>query len=197
VFEILEHSLKSIPSLVTTSTVPLRYPFHYQITKWASRRGHVESLTPNPNLMRIISESVSCWNSSQKSGIIFCMDIDLTGFSTAQQRALFDLLILAMYADGHLTTFEDEQLQKLLAGMGFAEEMDRQREFDAAVTRIRPALKNIQTAKDLALLLADSFTIRTQQKRVFEAVEQIMTFDQHVSTWESTLLMELRLKFRL
>ena len=125
------------------------------------------------------------------------MDIDLTGFSTAQQRALFDLLILAMYADGHLTTFEDEQLQKLLAGMGFAEEMDRQREFDAAVTRIRPALKNIQTAKDLALLLADSFTIRTQQKRVFEAVEQIMTFDQHVSTWESTLLMELRLKFRL
>jgi len=125
------------------------------------------------------------------------MDIDLTGFSTAQQRALFDLLILAMYADGHLTTFEDEQLQKLLAGMGFAEEMDRQLEFDAAVTRIRPALKNIQTAKDLALLLADSFTIRTQQKRVFEAVEQIMTFDQHVSTWESTLLMELRLKFRL
>ena len=125
------------------------------------------------------------------------MDIDLTGFSAAQQQALFDLLILAMYADGHLTTFEDEQLQKLLAGMGFTEESDRQREFDAAVTRIRPALKNIQTAKEQALLLADAFTVRTQQKRVFEAVEQIMTFDQHVSTWESTLLMELRLKFRL
>jgi hypothetical protein len=35
------------------------------------------------------------------------MDIDLTGFSALQQRALFNLLILAMYADGHLTTFED------------------------------------------------------------------------------------------
>jgi hypothetical protein len=36
------------------------------------------------------------------------MDIDLTGFSASQQQALFDLLILAMYADGHLTTIEDE-----------------------------------------------------------------------------------------
>ncbi len=125
------------------------------------------------------------------------MGIDLTGFSTAQQRVLFDLLILAMYADGHLTTFEDEQLQKLLAGMGLTEESDRQREFDAAVTRIRPALQNIQKAREQALLLAEAFTVRSQQKRVFEAVEQIMTFDQHVSTWESTLLMELRMKFRL
>ena len=81
--------------------------------------------------------------------------------------------------------------------MGFTEEIDRQREFDAAVTRIRPSLKSIQTAKDKALLLADAFTNRALQKRVFEAVEQIMTFDQHVSTWESTLLMELRMKFRL
>ena len=32
------------------------------------------------------------------------MDIDLNGFSAAQQRALFDLLILAMYADGHLSS---------------------------------------------------------------------------------------------
>ena len=46
-------------------------------------------------------------------------------------------------------------------------------------------------------MLANAFTIRTQQQRVFEAVEQIMTFDKHVSTWASTLLMELRLKFRM
>ncbi|HAO78642.1 MAG TPA: hypothetical protein DCQ92_06630 [Verrucomicrobia subdivision 3 bacterium] len=125
------------------------------------------------------------------------MDIDLTDFSAAQQRALFDLLILAMYADGHLTTFEDEQLQKLLAAMGFTEEIDRQREFDAAVTRIRPVVQSIHKAKEQAILLADAFTLRTQQKQVYEAVEQIMTFDNHVSSWENTLLMELRMKFRL
>jgi len=125
------------------------------------------------------------------------MDIDLTDFSDYQQRALFDLLILAMYADGHLTTFEDEQLQKLLAAMGFIEEIDRQREFDAAVTRIRPVVQSIHKAKEQAILLADAFTLRTQQQQVYEAVEQIMTFDNHVSSWENTLLMELRMKFRL
>ena len=125
------------------------------------------------------------------------MDIDLTGFSEAQQRALFDLLILAMYADGHLTTYEDEQLQKLLAVMGFVDEIDRQREFDAAVTRIRPSIQSIHKAKTQALLLADAFTDRSQQTKVLAAVHQIMSSDFNVSTWESTLLSELRMKFRL
>jgi hypothetical protein len=125
------------------------------------------------------------------------MDIDLTGFSAFQQQALFDLLILAMYADGQLTTFEDEQLQKLLAAMGYTEEADRQREFDAAVTRMRPHVQSLHKAKEEALLLAEAFTTRSQQKQVHEAVLQIMTADNHVSSWESTLLMELRMKFRL
>jgi hypothetical protein len=125
------------------------------------------------------------------------MGIDLTDFSASQQHALFDLLILAMYADGHLTTFEDEQLQTLLASMGYVEEMDRQREFDQAVTRMRPSVQSIHEAKCQAIFLADAFTDRTQQKRVLAAVEQMMTADNHVSTWENRLLMELRMKFRL
>lgn len=76
------------------------------------------------------------------------MDIDLTDFSAAQHRALFDLLILAMYADGHLTTFADGQLQELLAAMGATEEPDRQREFDAAVTRMRPVVQSVRKAKE-------------------------------------------------
>jgi hypothetical protein len=81
--------------------------------------------------------------------------------------------------------------------MGHVEESDRQREFDAAVTRMRPAVQSIHQARHEALALADAFTDRTQQKQVFAAVEQIMTFDKHVSSWENTLLMELRMKFRL
>ncbi len=125
------------------------------------------------------------------------MDMDLTGFSPLQQQALFDLLILAMYADGHLTSVEDEQLQKLLTAFGYTEEYERQREFDAAVTRIRPFMQSIQKAKDRALLLADAFTSRTQQKQVYAAVQRIMTTDKHVSSWENTLLSELGMKFRM
>ena len=68
-----------------------------------------------------------------------------------------------MYADGHLTTFTDEQLQKILAAMGFIDEIDRQREFDAAVTRIRPAIQSIHKAKTQALLLAGAFKDRNQR----------------------------------
>jgi len=125
------------------------------------------------------------------------MDLNVTDFSAAQQRALFNLLILAMYADGHLSSVEDQQLQRLLTAMGHADEAARQREFDAAVTRIRPLIPSIHKAKEEALFLAGAFTDRSQQQRVYTAVEQIMTGDNHVSSWESTLLSELRLKFRL
>ena len=82
------------------------------------------------------------------------MDTNLTGFSTTQQRALFDLLILAMYADGHLTSVEDVQLKEMLMAMGFAEEPDRQREFDAAVGRMQPFVQSVWKAKGQAILLA-------------------------------------------
>ena len=88
------------------------------------------------------------------------MDIDLTGFTAFQQQALFELLILAMYADGHLTTIEDEQLQKLLIAMGHTEESDRQRAFDAAVTRMRPCVQSLQKAREQAVQLAGAFTDR-------------------------------------
>jgi hypothetical protein len=81
--------------------------------------------------------------------------------------------------------------------MGHTEEFDRQREFDAAVTRMRPFIQSIQKAKEQALLLAEAFTTRTQQKQVYEAVQQIMTSDRNVSSWEGTLLSELRLRFRM
>jgi len=125
------------------------------------------------------------------------MSAELTDFSASQQQALFELLILSAHADGHLTTVEDGQLRELLMEMGFAEKADREREFAAAVTRLHPAVETIWKAKQQALALANAFTARKQQKQVFAAVEQTMAADQHVSSWENALLMELRMKFRL
>lgn len=125
------------------------------------------------------------------------MAIDLTNFSADQQQALFDLLVLAIFADGHLTTGEDKPLQQVLTQMGHATESDRHREFDAAVTRLRPLIQSIHLAKEEALSLAGAFTERTQQKQVLAAVEALLTADGHVSSWETILLMELRMKFRL
>ena len=62
---------------------------------------------------------------------------------------------------------------------------------------MRPVVQSVRKAKEQALLLAEAFTTRAQQKQAYSAVEQIMASDNHVSSWENTLLMELRMKFRL
>jgi hypothetical protein len=123
------------------------------------------------------------------------MELDLAEFSTPQQQALFELLILAMYADGHLTTFEDEQLQKMLYAMGHTAEFDRQREFDTVVTRIRPFVQSIEKAKERALWLAGAFTTPRQHLQVLEAVEGVITSDGQISPWEIILMTELQAKF--
>ena len=126
-----------------------------------------------------------------------CMDIDLTGFSEIQEQALLDLLVLAMYADGKLSSVEDKLLEQVLISIGYTDELDRQREYDAAVTRIRPFVQSIEKAKVHTLWLAEAFTIPSQQKRVYAIVQEIMTVDLDISSWESTLLLELRRTFKI
>lgn len=125
------------------------------------------------------------------------MDTEFAGFSSSQQLALLDLLVLAAYADGHLSKADDEPVRQLLVGMGLSEGPDRQRAFEAAVSRMKPAIQPFWRAKTQAVLLADAFTEREQRKLVFAAVEQVMAADNHVTSWEGTLLMELRMRFRL
>jgi len=120
------------------------------------------------------------------------MDADLADFSAAQQRALCDL-VLAIHADGQLPTTADEAWTKVLNSMGHFEETARQHEIEPIVAQLQPLAKSILNAKDRA----NTFTVRSQQKRVYGAVQQIVTQDKHFSTWENTLLTELRLKFRI
>jgi uncharacterized tellurite resistance protein B-like protein len=119
---------------------------------------------------------------------------DFALFNPAQRQAFFELLVLTMYADGNLSAVEDEHLQRFLGGMGCE---DCQRALDETATKTRPFLKSIRTAKDRMLELAASFTTRQQHLQVFKAVEEMVLSDGHIAAWESTLLTELRLKFRV
>jgi hypothetical protein len=49
-------------------------------------------------------------------------------------------------------------------------------------------VQSIQKAKSQALLLASAFTVRSQQKKVYAAVQLIMTADKPMSSWERTQL---------
>lgn len=125
------------------------------------------------------------------------MNVNLSDFSATQKKALFDLLILAMYADGHLSSVEDLRLQQLLTEMGYTSDFDRQREFDAAVTRMRPYTKTPQMACDQVVLNAMTFVTPTQRHKVYALVQEIVTSDSHVSPVESNLLSALRAQFKL
>ena len=45
------------------------------------------------------------------------MEIDVADFSDSQKQAFLDLLVLAMYADGKLSSVEDELLQQVLTSI--------------------------------------------------------------------------------
>lgn len=125
------------------------------------------------------------------------MNADFANFTEPQRRALLDLLSLARYLDGHLDAIEDARLEIVLIALGYDTEYDRQRELDAAVTRVRPYTQPPTLARTHAIELAKHFTEREQQRKVYAALESIVTSDAHITTGESQLLEELRSRFRL
>jgi len=116
------------------------------------------------------------------------MDVDLSEFTPFQLRALLDLFVLALDADGQLPAANDARLDSLFAAMGYKTEGERQREFEASVARMQPHARPVQRARDQLIELSQAFTSRLQK---------VYAGDAHVSTVEIYLLSELRLRFRV
>jgi 6-phosphogluconolactonase/glucosamine-6-phosphate isomerase/deaminase len=114
------------------------------------------------------------------------MNID--DFSEPQKQSLLDLVILAMYADGHLAKLEDGRVHLLLGSLGFHSAFERDREYDAAVTRVSRHSETVATARAHAAKLASSFTTRRQRQTVQEILDDIVITDSHVSLQENNLL---------
>jgi hypothetical protein len=125
------------------------------------------------------------------------MDIDVSDLSPLQQRALLDLFVLALDADGHLPAANDARFDGLFKSMGYHTDVERQREFEAAAARMKPHARPVQQARAQLIALSEAFTTRPQHKRVYEAMQQVFAGDAHVSNVEIQLLSELRLRFRL
>lgn len=109
-------------------------------------------------------------------------------YTEVDRRALLDLLILAMYIDGHLAHVEDVRLRRILDTMGFATEFDRNREFDAAVTRVRPHVENRERARSYAADLAHRFGSVEERRFVLDALDEFMKCDSAISAEEMRLL---------
>src|ERR1700720_3556884 len=103
--------------------------------------------------------------------------MEIERLTDKQRNALLDLLILAMYADGHLDLGEDARLQRLLTSMGFDTEYDRDRQLDESITRLREYSQNPRVARERAVQLVKVFTDPEQCRGVLQLVEQQVNSD--------------------
>jgi uncharacterized tellurite resistance protein B-like protein len=114
--------------------------------------------------------------------------MNIADFTQPQRQALLDLLVLAMYADGHLASAEDARLQRLLSTLGSDTDYDRGRQLDAAVTRVRLHSQTPEAARVYAAQLAQSFTLPAHRQQVSQLLGDLMVSDGQVSAPESRFL---------
>ncbi|MEW6157909.1 MAG: tellurite resistance TerB family protein [Verrucomicrobiota bacterium] len=123
--------------------------------------------------------------------------MDIKKLSLEQQQAVLDLMVLAMYSDGHLTSAEDERVTRLLQSMGHASEYERTRQYDAAVTRIRQQVQKPEDAQTHAARLSQRFSSREQRVGVYQLLEEILASDEGVTPPENSFLSTVRDAFHL
>lgn len=117
-------------------------------------------------------------------------------FTESQRQAVLDLLVLAMYADGHLASAEENRVQRWLTAQGYGTEANRDRQFDAAVTRVRPHTETAIKIAQYAITLARQFTSREHRRRVHDVLEDLLASDQQVAAPESAFLAAIKEQFQ-
>jgi uncharacterized tellurite resistance protein B-like protein len=118
--------------------------------------------------------------------------MNLKNFNDQQRQALLDLVMLAMYADGHLTAVEDDRVSRLLTAMGFTTDYDRGKHFDASVSRVSRHSATSAGARAHATALAQQFTTKEQRRDVQSVLEDLMGSDQNVAPQENNFLATVR-----
>lgn len=118
-------------------------------------------------------------------------------FTAEQRQALLDLAVLAMYADGHLASVEDDRMQRLLASMGHDSEYDRGKHYDGAVSRVSCHSPTVEAARSQAATLAKSFTTPEHRREVLKILDDLLGSDSRVAPQESSYLAVVRAAFQM
>ena len=115
---------------------------------------------------------------------------------TADQRnALLDMLVVGMYSDAHLARTEDARIERLLGAMGFTAKFERDREFDAAVTRVRQHSDPVAANRAVSTQVAQSFPAHADRNEVIKALTELIASDSRVSVEETRFLETVKAAF--
>jgi uncharacterized tellurite resistance protein B-like protein len=115
---------------------------------------------------------------------------------TANQRnAILDILVVGMYSDAHLARTEDARIERLLGAMGFGAKFERDREFDAAVTRIRQYSDPVTANREVSQNLAKAFTSANDRNQVIHALTELIGSDSRVTAEETRFVETVKATF--
>jgi hypothetical protein len=122
--------------------------------------------------------------------------MNLDGFSQGQKEALLDLLVLGMYADGHLATVEDECVQELLKAMEFTSDYARDQFADACFTRVRHKAGSPEKMEAQVRELAKCFSGREDRYQALLALDELLASDDRVTGAEGKFLALVKAVFQ-
>jgi hypothetical protein len=118
--------------------------------------------------------------------------MNVTGFTEAEKLALLDLLVLGMYADGHLAAAEDARIQRLLDTTAAQSDDAKQKAVDASATKARRLGSSPSSVREAVVEIAGSFPRPEARRRVCDALEDLLSSDGNVTDREREFLAEAR-----
>jgi uncharacterized tellurite resistance protein B-like protein len=121
--------------------------------------------------------------------------MDLKHLSAEKRNAILDVLVVAMYSDAHLARAEDARIERLLSAMGFAAKFERDREFDAAVTRIRQYSDPVTANREVSQNLAKAFSSSADRNQIIHSLTELVGSDSRVTAEETRFLETIKATF--
>ncbi len=104
--------------------------------------------------------------------------------SLEKKEAFIDVLVIAMYVDGHLGGKEDKNLHGLLKELGFTEEAERNRFLDVAIGRTRRQMASEETLENYLKKLHKILNSELEKNSLIQAVNDLFVTDGKVATSE-------------
>jgi len=113
-------------------------------------------------------------------------------FSQPERQALMDLLVVGMYADGHLATSEDDRIKKYLGTIGFNSDYDQGQFVDASITRASRHAQNEEERRGYIRSLVPVFKSDGTRREAFGILGSLLASDGKFSESESQFLATVR-----
>ena len=123
--------------------------------------------------------------------------MDVTEFNDTQKKAMFDLLVLGMYADGKLDLIEDEKARRVLDAIPFSSGGERQRFMDDSFTRARKHGVSLEASRRYIASIAKHFPTLEIRRQAHRALEDSLSSDNNIADSETKLLVAVAEEFKL